>query len=154
MATYVALAADHLLAVVLGGESLERGLNDTTTETEDKVKSRLLLDVVVGKGAAILELLSGEDQALLVWGNALLVLDLGLDVVDGVGGLDLKGDGLARKGLDEAVLRLLSVGSPVCVCGARARGPGFVRLTSALRHKFMLATFNRRQNRALHSTYW
>ena len=60
-----------------------------------------LLDVVVGKGAAILELLAGEDQALLVRGNALLVLDLGLDVVDGVGRLHLKGDGLPRKGLDE-----------------------------------------------------
>lgn len=102
-ATYVALAANHLLAVVLGGKGLERGLDDTTTETEDKVKSRLLLDVVVGKSAAILKLLSGEDQALLVRGNALLVLDLALDVVDGVRGLDLKGDGLARKGLDEAV---------------------------------------------------
>jgi len=45
------------------------------------VECRLLLDVVVGKGAAILELLSGEDQTLLVRGNALLVLDLGLDVV-------------------------------------------------------------------------
>ena len=31
----------------------------------------------------------------------LLVLDLGLDIVDGVRGLDLKGDGLAREGLDE-----------------------------------------------------
>ena len=39
------------------------------------------MDVVVGKGAAILELLAGEDQALLVRGNALLVLDLGLDIV-------------------------------------------------------------------------
>jgi hypothetical protein len=79
--TRVALAADHLVAVVLGGERLERRLNDATTETEDQVESRLLLDVVVGKGAAILELLAGEDQALLVRGNALLVLDLGLDVV-------------------------------------------------------------------------
>ena len=120
-ATYVALAADHLLAVVLGGKGLERGLDDTTTETEDKVKSRLLLDVVVGKSAAILKLLSGEDQALLVRGNALLVLDLALDVVDGVRGLDLKGDGLARKGLDEAVRRILSVGSPFCDL-VRARG--------------------------------
>jgi hypothetical protein len=77
----VALAADHLVAVVLGGKGLERWLNDATTETEDQVESRLLLDVVVGKGATILELLSGEDQALLVRGNALLVLDLGLDVV-------------------------------------------------------------------------
>jgi hypothetical protein len=40
--TYVALAADGLVAVVLGGKGLERGLNDTTTETEDQVESRLL----------------------------------------------------------------------------------------------------------------
>ena len=77
----VALAADHLVAVVLGGEGLERGLDDTTTETEDQVESGLLLDVVVGEGTAVLELLAGEDQALLVRGNALLVLDLGLDIV-------------------------------------------------------------------------
>ena len=62
-----------------------------------------LLDVVVGKSASILQLLTSEDQSLLVWWNSLLVLDLGLDIVDGVRGLDLEGDGLARKGLDEAV---------------------------------------------------
>lgn len=45
------------------------------------MECRLLLDVVVGKGAAILKLLSGEDQALLVRGNALLILNLALDVV-------------------------------------------------------------------------
>ena len=32
---------------------------------------------------------------------AFLVLDLGLDVLDGVGWLDLQGDGLAGEGLDE-----------------------------------------------------
>ena len=46
-------------------------------------------------------LLAGEDEALLIGRDALLVLDLGLDVVDGVGGLDVEGDGLARQGLDE-----------------------------------------------------
>lgn len=39
----------------------------------------------------------------MVRGNALLVLDLALHIVDGVRGLDLKGDGLARQGLNEAV---------------------------------------------------
>jgi len=97
----VALAADHLLAVVLAGEGLEGGLNDTTAEAEHKVEGGLLLNVVVRKSAAVLELLAGEDQALLIRGDTLLVLDLGLDVVDGVRGLDLKGDGLAREGLDE-----------------------------------------------------
>lgn len=40
--TYVALAADGLLAVVLGGEGLQGGLNDTTTKAQDKVKGGLL----------------------------------------------------------------------------------------------------------------
>jgi hypothetical protein len=34
------------------------------------VESRLLLDIVVAEGAAILELLAGEDQALLIRGDA------------------------------------------------------------------------------------
>lgn len=54
----------HLLLALLG----------STTEAEDQVEGGLLLDVVVRKSAAILELLSGEDQTLLVRGNALLVL--------------------------------------------------------------------------------
>lgn len=68
----------------------------STTQTENKVKGRLLLNVVVGEGAAVFKLLSRKNQALLVGRNALLVLDLGLDVVNGVAGLDLKSDGLAR----------------------------------------------------------
>jgi hypothetical protein len=53
------------------------------------------LDVVVGESTSVLELLASEDQALLVRGNSFLILNLALDVVDGVGGLDLKSDGLA-----------------------------------------------------------
>jgi hypothetical protein len=59
------------------------------------VESRLLLDVIVGKRATVLQLLAGEDQTLLVRRDTLLVLDLRLDVVDGIAGLNLKGDGLA-----------------------------------------------------------
>jgi hypothetical protein len=65
------------------------------------VEGRLLLDVVIREGSAILELLSGEDESLLVRGDSLLVLDLSLDVVDRVRRLDLQGDGLTREGLDE-----------------------------------------------------
>lgn len=64
-----------------------------------------LLDVIVAQGTAILKLLAGENQALLVGGDSLLVLDLGLNIVDRIAGLDLKGDGLARQGLDEAVCK-------------------------------------------------
>ena len=61
----------------------------------------LFLNIVVREGTSILELLSSEDETLLIGRNALLVLDLRLDVVNGVGGLDLESDGLAREGLDE-----------------------------------------------------
>ena len=63
-----------------------------------------LLDIVVAQSAPIFELLAGEDQSLLVRWDAFLVLDLGLDIVNCVRGLDLKGDGLAREGLDEAII--------------------------------------------------
>ena len=68
--TSVALSADHLVAVVLSGEDLEGRLDDTTTQSEDEVEGRLLLDVVVGERATVFELLAGEDEALLIRGDA------------------------------------------------------------------------------------
>ena len=84
----------------LAGQGLDKDLH-TATETEDQVESRLLLDVVVRQSAAVLQLLTGEDKTLLIGGDALLVLDLGLDVVNGVRGLDIEGDGLAGQSLDK-----------------------------------------------------
>ena len=55
-----------------------------------------LLDIVVAQGTAILKLLAGEDETLLVGRDAFFVLDLAFHVVDGVGGLDLEGNGLTR----------------------------------------------------------
>ena len=45
-----------------------------TPETQHKVQHRFLLDVVVSQGAPILQLLAPKDEALLVRGDALLVL--------------------------------------------------------------------------------
>ena len=85
----------------------------TTTKTEDEVECGFLLDVIVAEGATVFELLASEDQALLVGWDAtivsanastdseryipLLILDFGLDIIDGVRGLHLKGDSLARE---------------------------------------------------------
>ena len=63
------------------------------------MKGIIALNVVVRQGAVVLKLLASKDEALLVRRDALLVLDLRLDVVDRVRGLDLKGDGLAGEGL-------------------------------------------------------
>jgi len=84
----------------LASEGLNEDLH-ATTETEDEMESRLLLDVVISKGATVLKLLSGEDEALLIGRDAFFVLDLGLDGLDGVGAFDIEGDGLASEGLDE-----------------------------------------------------
>ena len=65
------------------------------------MEGRLLLNVVVRKGSAILKLLTGEDKSLLVWGDTLLILDLGLHVLDSVRGLNVEGDRLTGEGLDE-----------------------------------------------------
>jgi len=94
-----------LLALVLdllgGVVRLLLALLGTTTKAEYQVEGRLLLDVVVAESATVFELLARKDQTLLVGGDTFLVLNLGLDIIDGVRGLDLEGDGLARKGLDE-----------------------------------------------------
>jgi len=90
----------HLKGDGLSGEGLNEDLH-TTTETEHEMEGRLFLNIVVGKGAAVLELLASEDKTLLIRGNSFLVLDLALNVVDGIRGFDLKSDGLASESLDE-----------------------------------------------------
>ena len=76
-------------------------IRHTIRLTLTEMECALLLDVVVGEGATVFELLAREDKALLVGRDALLILDLGLDVVNCVRGLDLKSDRLAGKGLNK-----------------------------------------------------
>merc|ERR1712012_1164283 len=49
----------------LTSESLNKDLH-TTSESEDEMEGRFLLDVVVGESSSILELLSSEDESLLI----------------------------------------------------------------------------------------
>ena len=60
------LPANQLLAVVLFCELSQVRLNDPATQTEHQVECGFLLDVVVRKGSAIFELLTGKDESLLV----------------------------------------------------------------------------------------
>ena len=71
----------------------------TTTKTKHKMKSALLLDVVITNCPTILKLLSSKDQTLLIRRNALLVLDLGLHVVDQITWLNFNSDCLASQSL-------------------------------------------------------
>jgi hypothetical protein len=97
----VTLTADSLLAIVLLGKSSQGRVINTSAKTKNQMESRLLLDIVVGKGASVFQLLSSEDKTLLIRWNSLLILDLGLYIIDGIRRLDIKGDGLTRKGFNE-----------------------------------------------------
>jgi len=70
-------------------------------QAQHQVERGLLLDVVVLQRAPVFELLAREDEALLVGRDAFLVLDLGLDVLNGVALLDVQGNCLAGEGFDE-----------------------------------------------------
>merc|ERR1711953_1584936 len=72
-----------------------------SAKAQDQMQGAFLLDVIVRKGATILELLARENEALLIWRDALFVLDLGLHIVYRIAGLDVQGDGFACQRLDE-----------------------------------------------------
>ena len=65
------------------------------------MKRAFLLDVVIGKGATIIELFSSENQTLLIRRNSFLVLNLALDIFNSIRRLDLEGDCLSGERLDE-----------------------------------------------------
>jgi len=54
----------------------------STSESKDKMESRLFLDVVVGESSTVLQLLSCEDESLLVRRDSFFVLNLGFDVLN------------------------------------------------------------------------
>jgi hypothetical protein len=76
-------------------------LTMSTTETEHEMQRRFLLNIVIRKGAPIFQLFAGKNETLLIRRNAFLVLDLGLDVFNGIRRLDIERNGLARERLDE-----------------------------------------------------
>merc|ERR1711990_650077 len=65
------------------------------------MEGRLFLDVVVSEGSSVLKLFSGKDESLLIGRNTFLVLDLGLDILDGIRWLNVKSDSFTSQGLDE-----------------------------------------------------
>jgi hypothetical protein len=69
------------------------------------MKSRLLLDIVIAKSATIFKLLASEEQPLLIRRDSLLILNLGLNAIDGGRKLDIKGDGLPSQRLHKNLNR-------------------------------------------------
>ena len=93
----------HILNCVRGlnikGNSLSsQGLDEdlhTSSQSEDQMESGLLLDIIVRQSSSVLKLFPCEDESLLIRWDSFFVLDLGLDIFDGVRGLHIQSDGLA-----------------------------------------------------------
>ena len=79
------IGGHHANARLLESRSINNSHRATTWPRCTKVKSALLLNVVVRERATILELLADEDEALLVGRDTFFILDFLLDVVNGVG---------------------------------------------------------------------
>lgn len=97
----VTFAADHLLTVVFLRQLPEGRLDDPSSQTQHQVQGGLFLNVIVGQCASIFQLFASENQTLLVRRDAFLVLNLGFDILNGVTGLHLEGDGFAGQRFHE-----------------------------------------------------
>ena len=71
------------------------------------MESAIFLDAVIGEGEGssmtilIFKLLSSKDKSLLIWWDTFLVLDLGLDIFNGVCWFDIEGDSFTCECFDE-----------------------------------------------------
>ena len=61
----------------------------SSSKTKDKVEGGFLLNVVIWQGASIFQLFPCKNQALLVWRDSFFILDLGLDIINGIAGLNI-----------------------------------------------------------------
>merc|ERR1712156_1279647 len=68
---------------------------------KDQVKSGFLLDVVVGKCSSIFQLLSSEDETLLIWWDSFLVLDFSLNIFDCIRCFNFESDSFSCQSFDE-----------------------------------------------------
>jgi hypothetical protein len=73
----------------------------TSSESEDQVEGWFFLNVVVGEGSTVFQLLSSKDESLLIGWDTFFVLDLGFDVFNGVWWFNVKSNSLSGEGFNE-----------------------------------------------------
>lgn len=82
--------------------------SEAAAQAQHQVQGSLLLHVIVRQGAPVLQLLASKNEALLIRRDALLILNLLLDVLNRIAGLGVQRDGLARQSLDKDLHLLLA----------------------------------------------
>merc|ERR1719474_921418 len=95
----------HVQCNGLSRQRFDENLHRSTSQSQHQMQGALLLDVIVAQRTAILQLLSGKDKPLLLRWDPLFVLNLGLDILNGVIWLHIESDGLSRQSLHENLHR-------------------------------------------------
>ena len=89
---------------VKGDGLASQGLNEdlhTSSKSQNQMKGRFFLNVVVGESSTVFKLLSSKDKSLLIGWNTFFILDLCFHILDCVWWFNIESDGLASKSLDE-----------------------------------------------------
>jgi hypothetical protein len=87
-----------LVMFLLGlGIRLFLSLLSSSSQTKQKIQCGLLLNVIVKRSAVVFQLLTREDQTLLVRRDTFLILNFLFDVIDSIELLDIKSDGRTSK---------------------------------------------------------
>jgi len=73
----------------------------SSSQSKDQMKSAFFLDIVVREGSAVFQLLSSENESLLIRRDTLFVLNFSLDIINSVRGFDIESYSLTSQGLDE-----------------------------------------------------
>jgi len=91
----------HIEGNSLSGQRLHKNLHRTSSQSQHQVQSRFLLDIVIRESSAILQLLSRENESLLLGRDTFFVLNLGLYILNRVIGFHIEGNRLSGQGFDE-----------------------------------------------------
>jgi hypothetical protein len=84
----------------LSSKSFNENLH-SSSQSKDQMESGFLLNVIIGEGSSVFQLFSCKNKSLLIRGNSFFVLDLGLDVFNGIRGFDFQSDSLSSKSFNE-----------------------------------------------------
>merc|ERR1712039_473596 len=95
----------HIEGDRLSGQGLDENLHGTTSQSQHQIQGGFLLNVIIRESTSILQLLSSEDQSLLFRWNTFFILNLGLDILNGVIWLHIEGNGFSSQSLHEDLHR-------------------------------------------------
>jgi len=67
----------------------------SSSKSQDEMKCRFFLNVIVRKSSSIFQLFSSENKSLLIWWNSFFILNFSFDSINGITWFNIKSDGFS-----------------------------------------------------------